>query len=82
MRESQSKDKTVDTGFRVYNVIHQLEKKAGFLYSAMEKYIRDAEKDNRPELVKLWDTIKEDEQNHLKKMLRKELIELVSENKF
>lgn len=32
-------------------------------------------------LVKLWNTIKEDEQNHLK-MLRKELIELVSENKF
>jgi len=47
----------------------------------MEKHIRDAEKDNKPELVKLWNTIKEDEQNHLK-MLRKEQIELVSENKF
>ena len=62
-----------------YNVIHQLEKKADFLYSAMEKYIRDAEKDNKPELVKLWNMIKEDEQNHLK-MLRTELSERVSEN--
>jgi hypothetical protein len=47
----------------------------------MEKYIRDAEKDNKPELVKLWNTIKEGEQKHLK-LLRKELIELISENKF
>jgi hypothetical protein len=72
MRESQSKDKPLIQDSE-YNVIHQLEKKADFLYSAMEKYIRDAEKDNKPELVKLWNTIK---------MLRKELIELVSENKF
>jgi hypothetical protein len=43
-----------------YNVIHQLEKKADFLYSAMEKYIRDAEKNNKPEVVKLRNTIKED----------------------
>jgi rubrerythrin len=80
MRESQSKDKPLIQDSE-YNIIHQLEKKADFLYSAMGKYIRDAEKDNKPELVKLWNTIKEDEQNHLK-MLRKELIELVSENKF
>jgi hypothetical protein len=65
MRESQSKDKPLIQDSE-YNVIHQLEKKADFLYSAMEKYIRDAEKDNKPELVKLWNTIKEDEQNHLK----------------
>jgi hypothetical protein len=25
-----------------------------FLYSAAEKYVGDAEKDNKPELVKLW----------------------------
>jgi hypothetical protein len=57
MRESQSKDKPLIQDSE-YNVIHQLEKKADFLYSAMEKYIRDAEKDNKPELVKLWNTIK------------------------
>ena len=43
--------------------------------------MRGAEKDNKPKLVKLWNTIKENEQNHLK-MLREELIQEVSENKF
>jgi hypothetical protein len=65
----------------VYNVIHQLEKKADFLYSSVEKYVRDAEKDNKPELAKLWNTIKEDEQNHLK-LLREELVREVKEKKF
>jgi rubrerythrin len=46
----------------------------------VEKYVRDAEKDNKPELVKMWKTIKEDEQNHLK-MLREELIKEVREDK-
>jgi hypothetical protein len=61
-------------------VITQIEKKADFLYSSVEKYMRDAEKDNKPELVKLWNSIKEDEQNHLK-MLRDELIKEAKENK-
>ncbi|MDQ3852131.1 MAG: hypothetical protein M3299_04785 [Thermoproteota archaeon] len=65
----------------IYNIIHQLEKKADFLYSAVDKYIRDAEKDNKAELLKLWSTIKEDEQNHLK-MLRDELVREVKEDKF
>jgi hypothetical protein len=64
-----------------YDIIHQLEKTADFLYSAVEKYIRDAEKDGKPEQVKLWNSIKEDEQNHLK-MLRNELIKEVKENTF
>jgi rubrerythrin len=55
-----------------YNLITALESSADFLHSAVGKYIRDAEKDNKPELVKLWNKIKEDEQNHLK-MLRNEL---------
>jgi rubrerythrin len=64
----------------VFNIITQIEKKADFLHSSIEQYVRDAEKDNKPELVKLWTTIKEDEQNHLK-LLRDELIKQVSENK-
>ena len=64
-----------------YDLIHQLEKKADFLHSAVEKYVRDAEKDGKPELIKLWNKIKEDEQNHLK-MLREELVKEVKENKF
>lgn len=63
-----------------FNIISQLEKKADFLYSAVEKYVRDAEKDNKPELAKLWTSIKEDEQNHLK-MLRDELVREAKENK-
>jgi hypothetical protein len=64
-----------------YDIVHQLEKTADFLYSAAGKYIRDAEKDGKPELVKLWNSIKEDEQNHLK-MLSNELIKEVKENTF
>ena len=63
-----------------FNVISQIEKKADFLHSAVEKYVRDAEKDNKPELVKLWNSIKSDEQNHLK-MLREELVREVRETK-
>jgi hypothetical protein len=49
-----------------YNLILQLAKKADLLYPAVEKYIRDAEEDNKPELIILWKKMKEDEQNHLK----------------
>ena len=63
-----------------FDVITQIEKKAYFLYTSVEKYVRDAEKDNKPELLKLWSTIKDDEQNHLK-MLREELVRQVKDNK-
>jgi rubrerythrin len=63
-----------------FNIISQLEKKADFLYSSVEKYMRDAEKDSKPELVKMWNKIKEDEQNHLK-MLREELVKEAKENR-
>ena len=64
-----------------YDIIHQLEKKADFLYSAVEKYVRDAEKDGKPELIKLWNKIKEDEQGHLR-MLREELVKEVKQENF
>jgi rubrerythrin len=63
-----------------FNVITQIEKKADFLYSSVEKYMRDAEKDSKPELAKLWNTIKEDERNHLK-MLREELVREAKEDR-
>ena len=80
MSKSQPRDKPLlqDSD---YNVIKQLEKEADFLYSAVEDYIRDAEKDNKPELVKLWNTIKVDEQNHLR-MLKNELIKEIKQNEF
>lgn len=80
MIKSQPRDKPLLQDSE-YNVIKQLEKEADFLYLAVEKYIRDAEKDNKPELVKLWNTLKEDEQNHLK-MLRNQLIKEIKQNKF
>ena len=79
MSKSQPRDKPLLQDSE-YNVIKQLEKEADFLYSAVEDYIRDAEKDNKPELVKLWRTMKEDEQKHLK-MLREHLVKEVRENK-
>lgn len=63
-----------------FNVITQIEKKADFLYSAIEKYMRDAEKDNRPELVKIWKAVRDDEQNHLK-LLREELVREIQKEK-
>ncbi|MDQ3888349.1 MAG: hypothetical protein M3251_03660 [Thermoproteota archaeon] len=77
MSKSQSRDKPLLQDSE-YNVIKQLEKEADFLYSAVEDYIRDAEKDNKPELVKLWKTIREDEQNHLR-MLRNVLIKEIKQ---
>jgi len=72
MSGSQSSDKPL---LRVseYNVIQELEKKADFLYSAMEKYVHYAEKDIKPGLLTLRNTIKGEEQNYLK-ILRSKLI--------
>jgi rubrerythrin len=61
------------------NILTQIEKKADFLYSSIPKYMRDAEKDEKPELTRMWEQIKVDEQKHLG-MLREELIRQVREN--
>ena len=63
-----------------YDIIHQLEKKADFLYSSVEKYVRDAEKDGKPELIKVWNKIKEDEHDHLR-LLREHLVKEVKKEK-
>ena len=63
-----------------FNIITQIEKKADFLYSSVEKYIRVEEKDNKRELIRLWTSVKEDEQNHLR-MLREELVRAVRDKK-
>jgi hypothetical protein len=46
------------------------------LYDTIEKYIKDAKTANKPELVKIWQTIKEDRKRHmhsLKEALEKEI---------
>jgi hypothetical protein len=49
-----------------------LGKEADFLYSTIDNYINDAQKANRQDLLKMWNTIKQDRERHLQ-MLREAL---------
>jgi hypothetical protein len=46
-----------------YDILKVLGKDADFLYDTIETYIKDAQKANKTELVKIWQTIKEDRKN-------------------
>ena len=48
-----------------YDILSALGKEADFLYDDIDKYIRDAESSNDPELVELWKTIRNDRQKHI-----------------
>jgi hypothetical protein len=70
---SASTSELTDTA---YDILKVLGKDADFLYDTIEKYIKDAETANKPELVKIWQTIKEDRKRHLhllKEALEKEI---------
>jgi hypothetical protein len=67
-----TKDETTKLANSTYDIIRALETDAKFLYSTVGTYIEDAQKDNRPELVDTWNTIKRDKQRHLQ-MLREAL---------
>jgi DNA-binding ferritin-like protein len=58
---------TSDTGLtnRAYDILRTLGKDADFLYDTINKYIQDAEKDNRKDLVDMWKTIKQDREKHV-----------------
>jgi hypothetical protein len=59
-----------------YDILKVLGKDADFLYDTIEEYIKDAETANKSELVKIWQTIKEDRKRHmhlLKEALEKEI---------
>jgi hypothetical protein len=64
-----------------FNVITALNKEASFLYSTIDTYIKDAEKDERPDLVRVWDTIKQDKEKHIQ-MLRESLSKEAKEERF
>ena len=51
-----------------YNILSALGKEAQFLYSTIDTYIHDAEQDNRPHLVGIWKTLKQDSQNHVREL--------------
>ncbi len=68
---------TSNTGLsnRAYDILRTLGKDADFIYDTIDKYIQDAEKDNRSDLVDMWKTIKQDREKHvhmLKDALEKE----------
>ena len=58
---------TSDTGLtnRAYDILRTLGKDADFLYDTINKYIQDAEKDNRQDLVDMWKNIKQDREKHV-----------------
>ena len=59
-----------------YDILKVLGKDADFLYDTIEEYIKDTETANKSELVKIWQTIKEDRKKHmhlLKEALEKEI---------
>lgn len=59
-----------------YSILRALGTDADFLYDTVESYIKDAQSSNRPDLVEVWKTIKQDRQKHanmLKQALEKEI---------
>ena len=48
-----------------YDILSALGKDADFLYDTIDKYIDDAKKSNKNELVDLWNRIKQDRLKHI-----------------
>ncbi len=63
-----------------YNILSALGKEAQFLYSTIDTYISDAEKDDRPYLKDIWMTMKQESQRHVQ-MLRESLEKEAKEEK-
>jgi hypothetical protein len=71
-----SSTSTSELSDTAYDILKVLGKDADFLYDTIEKYIKDSKTANKPELVKIWQTIKEDRKRHmhlLKEALEKEI---------
>jgi vacuolar-type H+-ATPase subunit H len=64
-----------------YDIITALQKEANFLYSTVETFIEDARKDNRQDLIKVWNTMKQDKQKHIQ-MLREALSTEAKQDRF
>ncbi|HET6590044.1 MAG TPA: hypothetical protein VFG45_07775 [Candidatus Nitrosocosmicus sp.] len=61
-----------------YNILSAMGREADFLYSAVDRYIQDAQSDGRQHLVDLWNEIKQDKQKHLSKL--KECLQQEAQN--
>jgi hypothetical protein len=66
-----SKHGTTKLENTTYNILAALGREADFLYSTIDTYI-NAQKANRQDLVKMWNTIKQDRERHLQ-LLREAL---------
>jgi rubrerythrin len=80
MAKSTTKDETTKLENSTYNILIALGKEAQFLYSTIDTYISDAQKDNNSELENTWNTIKEDRKRHMD-MLRSSLERAAKEQK-
>jgi rubrerythrin len=80
MAKSTTKDETTKLENSTYNILIALGKESQFLYSTIDTYISDAQKDNNSELVNTWNTIKEDRKRHMD-MLRSALERAAKEQK-
>jgi rubrerythrin len=80
MAKSPTKDQTTKLENSTFNILIALGKEAQFMYSTINTYISDAQKDNNSELENTWNTIKEDRKRHME-MLRKALEKEAKEEK-
>ena len=70
-----SEKSNIELSDRTYDILRTLGKDADFLYDTINKYINDAQKENRQDLVDMWKTIRQDREKHvhmLKDALEKE----------
>ncbi|HEX6561809.1 MAG TPA: hypothetical protein VF016_07265 [Nitrososphaera sp.] len=75
-----AKHETTKLTNSTYDIIRALEKDADFLYSTVDKYIDDANKDNRSDLIEVWNTMKQDKERHVQ-MLREALAKEAKEER-
>jgi hypothetical protein len=61
--EAQNEKARLDNS--TYNILAALGTEANFLHSTVDVYISDAQKENNPKLVEVWNIIKQDKQKHL-----------------
>ena len=70
---SSSNTELTDTA---YDILKVMGKDADFLYDTIETYMEDAKRANKPQLVAIWQTIKNDRKRHmhiLKEALEQEI---------
>jgi rubrerythrin len=79
-KSTTTKDQTTKLENSTFNILIALGKEAQFLYSTIDTYISDAQKDNNSELENTWNTIKDDRKRHMD-MLRKALEKEAKEEK-